>query len=254
MVLSCVGFFHATRLGAQDAGAVEETVENPDAAADARARRHFEAGTAYFQVGDYDSALRELRVAYEISHRPALLFNLYMTHERLGQFDEAAASLERFLREAPESEDRAALEQRLSRLRDRALQSRATQAPPTPEAAIVEPSSDEGPGTAVVLTSPTPSREPVITATGFGVAGLGLAVFAIAGSLVLAEDATLRECRPICAPDRAAVLDAATIVADVGLALSLLGVIVGVVGLVLETGGSVRDSVSLDVDGLRVRF
>jgi hypothetical protein len=70
-----------------------------DEVEDMRARRHYEAGTAYYEVGDYDSALRELERSYEISRRPPLLFNLYMTEERLGHFARAAERLERYLAE-----------------------------------------------------------------------------------------------------------------------------------------------------------
>lgn len=201
--------------------------------ADARARRHFESGTAYFEVGDYDSALRELQVAYDISHRPALLYNLYMTHERLGHFAEAAANLERYLAEEPELENRQTLEERLARLRERAAAARA--AGESGDDDLADGAADRERTGATPQPAPS-SGPPILTITGFTLAGVGLVLFAVGGGLVLSEDARLQGCTPICAPGEAATLDAATLVADVGLGATLLGGILGVIGLVLEGG------------------
>lgn len=209
-----------------------------EADADARARRHFEGGTAYFEVGDYESALREFEVAYGISHRPGLLYNIYTAYERLGRFGEAATMLERYLAEEPEIDNRAALEERLARVRERATTASV------PGAATSEPATTEAPVIAPPPIAPTPppaSAPPLLTISGFTLAGVGVVMFAVGGGLVLSEDARLRGCSPGCAASDVGTLDSATIVADVGLGTAVLGTILGVIGLVVENGGPSRE-------------
>jgi tetratricopeptide (TPR) repeat protein len=201
-----------------------------DEVEDMRARRHYEAGTAYYEVGDYDSALRELERSYEISRRPPLLFNLYMTEERLGHFARAAERLERYLAEETEIPNRSALEQRLERLRERAAEVPPAEAAADPIVAPIAGASER--------VAPPSSEVPLLSITGFSVAGVGLVTFAVAGALVLSEDGRLGACAPICGPGEVATLDAATIAADVGLGVALVGAILGVVGLVVEGGGA----------------
>lgn len=93
--------------------------------ADAAARAHFQAGTDHFQVADYEAALREYEQAYALSHRPELMYNLYLCHERLGHLDDAASWLERYLDEATEVHRRAMLEQRLHTMRRRLAEAEA---------------------------------------------------------------------------------------------------------------------------------
>src|SRR5687768_3142733 len=80
---------------------------------DERARNHYAAGNSYYQNGAYEDAVREFRLAYELSQRPALLFNLANAYERLGRVEEAADHLSRFLAAVPETPDRTTLEERL---------------------------------------------------------------------------------------------------------------------------------------------
>src|SRR5687768_4894462 len=62
-----------------------------------RARRHFEAGEAYFAELRYDDAAREFTEAWEISRRPEMLFNISIAYERGLRFDESIAALEEYL-------------------------------------------------------------------------------------------------------------------------------------------------------------
>ena len=87
--------------------------------ADARAREHFATGSRYFDAGDYRAAAVEFEAAYRLSARPALLYNLYLAEERVGNTAEAVTYLERYLAEGEPGDRRAALEVRLDNLRQR---------------------------------------------------------------------------------------------------------------------------------------
>ncbi|MBZ0119839.1 MAG: tetratricopeptide repeat protein, partial [Sandaracinaceae bacterium] len=132
---------------------------------DEQARAHFQSGSAYYETGDYEGAIREFRAAYELSQRAPLLFNIYMAYERLGDFAHAIEYLERFLAEAETVENRPAMELRLARLRERAAR---------------------GGG-------PAPAGDDLMLPAilSFAGGGLGVALFAIFGSAALVEDGNL---------------------------------------------------------------
>ncbi|HJL14521.1 MAG TPA: tetratricopeptide repeat protein [Sandaracinaceae bacterium LLY-WYZ-13_1] len=100
-----------------------------DEARDQRARVHFQAGTNYFQVSDYENAVREYRQAFELSGRVELMYNLYLCHERLGHLAQAARWLERYLADAPNPRRRENLRARLATMRRR-LEEGATETDP----------------------------------------------------------------------------------------------------------------------------
>lgn len=125
-------FFGFTLLGgttafAQDPpedSATEETVAaHPPTVAvpssELEARAHFRTGSDYFDAGDYAEAAREFDLAYELSGRPALMYNVYLAHERLGNLDRAIEALTVFLSEGDPGERAGPLGQRLERLRER---------------------------------------------------------------------------------------------------------------------------------------
>src|SRR5690242_10205557 len=77
--------------------AVAPASAQPVAEDDERARVHFQAGSSHFDTGNYEAALQEFEAAYALSHRPALLYNIYLSHERLGNLEEAAGALRSYL-------------------------------------------------------------------------------------------------------------------------------------------------------------
>src|SRR5690349_19580770 len=98
---------------------------------DERARRHFQAGSSYFQEGAYDSALVEFNHAYELSQRAPLLLTLAIVLERLGRHAEAAARIRDYLRRVPDAADRPMLERRMHNL-DRLAAGAAPDPTPAP--------------------------------------------------------------------------------------------------------------------------
>lgn len=213
-------------------GAVAQQAEPSSAQAelDARARLHFQAGSSHYETGDYEAAAREFRAAYELSRRPGLLFNTYMAYERMGRFDEAISYLERYLAEAENIENRAALELRLTRLRERAAATRATSSEEEGSTSSRQTARDAGPD----LTVPA-----IIS---FAVGGAGLLTFAIFGGLAVAEDASLADscganAGRTCTSDQVSALVGYTVAADVGWVLALAGAGMGAVFLLLNGGG-----------------
>lgn len=145
--------------------------------ADAAARVHFESGRAHFDSGNYELAMHEFQASWELSQRHALLYNLYVTAERLGQLDLAIDYLERYLDQGElENDRRAAFQRRLANLRVR--RDRARTAEEEEESSEAPPSSGGG-------------GDLLPAGIAFGIAGAGLLSFAITGGLALAEDDAL---------------------------------------------------------------
>lgn len=94
-----------------------EVDRSATAGEDAEARNLFHAGDVAFREGRYENALDYLQRAYALSHRPALLYNIGTTLDRLRRDDEALAAFEQYLREVPETDNRLEVESRIAVLR-----------------------------------------------------------------------------------------------------------------------------------------
>ncbi len=206
-----------------------------DADLDARAQVHFHAGSDYYERGDYENALRELTIAYEMSDRAELLYNIGACHERMAAWGEAARFYEAYLSALPDVENRDAIGERIARLRERAV------APDAGPEAVPAPAADE--------TSGDPTPEPTSETSGggphpvafvvLGAGALGLATFAVLGGLTLAEDQSLAsECGTACSPARASTLESLALGADISLGIGAALAVVGVVLLFTTNDGS----------------
>jgi hypothetical protein len=80
-------------------GAAAQTAPSTQSGQDqaAVARERFKRGEAAYQKGSYAVAIEEWQAAYGADPRPRIQYNLYQAHERLGQLQEAAAALQRYL-------------------------------------------------------------------------------------------------------------------------------------------------------------
>ena len=182
----------------------------PTSAQDERGRLHFQAGASYFEAGDYEDALREFQRAYELSHRPELFYNLSLCYQHLGDLEQAALHLEHFLDSATEISNRANLERRLANFHQR-LEN--------------EPTESETEET----TSETNERKVNIgMLTGYSIAGVGLLTFGISGVLAIIEKGNLDSdpCSETSTCD-AGRLRIRSVVADIGLGITLAGAALG---------------------------
>jgi tetratricopeptide (TPR) repeat protein len=227
------------------------TADAQETSADERARIHFQSGREYYANGDYESALRDFRAAYELSHREGLLFNIYLSEERVGQFGAAASTLERYLTSDEVSEtDRPQLEARLVHLRERAAQEeRAAEERAARDEHDAEErsaresregmtSGEEGSGAGPDASDTGPAL-PAIVAWSVGAAGL--VAFGVFGGLALAEDSRLAsDCgadRGRSCPDASlGTLHAFAAVADVGWIVALAGGLTGTLLYALGVG------------------
>jgi hypothetical protein len=89
----------------------------PSAENISEAKQHYKRGAAAYGRDDFDVALREFTLAFEISRQPDILFNLGRVETRLGHQAEAIAYLERYLALKPDAEDLPAVQAEIDALR-----------------------------------------------------------------------------------------------------------------------------------------
>ncbi len=94
------------------------------------ARRAYDEGTAHFNAGRFAEALTAFQRAHTLRPNPVVLIPILECHERLQQVPEAIAVLDRYLREAPEAPNRAALEARRAALQARPARVEVRSTPP----------------------------------------------------------------------------------------------------------------------------
>jgi len=92
---------------------------------DAQARSHFRLGREYYQLGRFPDAAREFEVAYGLSGRAALLYNVYISYRDALDTPKAAAALRGYLAAVPDAPDRENLSARLAALEAQVAQSQA---------------------------------------------------------------------------------------------------------------------------------
>ncbi|MBN8611414.1 MAG: tetratricopeptide repeat protein [Deltaproteobacteria bacterium] len=115
-----------------------EQVTRDEAGAEAEARALYAAAQAAFHEGRFENSLQYFQRAYELTRRPALLYNLGVTYDRMRRDDEALAAFEQYLREEPDAENVREVEGRVAVLRQALARTTDTQTTPaetTPVAA-----------------------------------------------------------------------------------------------------------------------
>jgi tetratricopeptide (TPR) repeat protein len=230
---------------------------------DDRARLHFQSGAAYYDAGEYESAVREFQSAYDLSQRPQLFYNLYLCEQAIGNLGAAAAHLERYLAEVEEIENRDTLQSRLVHLRERVARQAAGEEDPGPtaeEAAEQQqraaPSDEEERAVAdPTPPPPPPDRGPNVGAiAGFSVAALGVIGAVIFGPLTIAEDSSLAGgcgAARACTDADTSTLSTYALLTDVSLGVALAGALAGTLFLVLDmSSGGDGERASLRVSPL----
>jgi tetratricopeptide (TPR) repeat protein len=148
---------------------------DPDSPALAEARRLYAEGNEHYSAGRYTLAAERFLKAYELSGKPALLFNLANTYERAGNYEKAAQYLRMYLT-GGEVHDEAAVKARLQRLElaaDQAKKDAEKSPAPAPVVAKVDDKREE-PVAPVVVHQP--SRVPYYLAGAGFIAGGAVAV------------------------------------------------------------------------------
>jgi len=159
--------------------AVAQTTEG---CTEGEARPLFEAGRAAYDEARYESALQYFRRAYELCpERPALLYNIGTTADRLRLDDEAREAYRQYLERLPNAPNRSAAESRLQFLEQ---QSRTEPTPPDPtpvpdvEPQLPPPAEREG-----ATPPPQPVADAVVAGPGDdGESGPGFAPWLVVGA------------------------------------------------------------------------
>ncbi|MGZ3439288.1 MAG: hypothetical protein ACXVDD_07220 [Polyangia bacterium] len=89
-----------------------------DARQDQAARDAFTRGRAAYESGDYQVAYDKFKESFQLSHEPALLYNIASALQGLKRPHEAAEALRSFLRLQPADPDRPKIEQRIATLEE----------------------------------------------------------------------------------------------------------------------------------------
>ena len=199
-----------------------------------RGRVHFESGRSYFDEGNYEAAAPEFQRAYELSHEPAILYNLSLVHERLGNLQLAHDELKAFLDADPAAANRPALEAKLRNFEARIA--RVSGASPTGE--VGQQPHD------VTASTPggaqTASGIPTLAIAGFVAGGVGVLTFAVFGPLALSDYNTVdARCgaRMACVDGDLDTAHTFALLADIGLGLAVVGGLVGLFALLLDDDG-----------------
>jgi len=91
------------------------------------AKELFEAGRAAYDAGRFEDALRDFQDAYARSPRPKLLFNIGQSADRLRMDEMALSFLRKYLAEAGDADNRAAVENRVRVLEQVTAEQKSTQ-------------------------------------------------------------------------------------------------------------------------------
>src|SRR5690606_6670037 len=190
--------------------------------------------------------------AYELSRRPALLYDMANALERLGRYEEALHRLNQYVPSAPEHQREAVLK------RIRSLEARAEEQRRRERAAASTPAAEEpprpppSPGVAPQPAAPMPDSAPAASPPllGYALGGAGLAsvgvgvVFGLAASNARSDaeaqcvDSGSGVLCPASIDDQLSTADRRALVADVAIGLGLVAVGVGAYLIFSHDGGS----------------
>lgn len=145
------------------------------------ARVHFDAGKKFYDVGEYQAALRHFKAAHLARPDPVFLYNIAQCHRQLGHVEEAVKAYRRYLSASPAATNRREVEQRITDL-ERAAPPALRAAAPTAASAAPTPI------TVQLLAPPLPEQPPArpfyrsgifwLAASAVVVAGIAIAVVA----------------------------------------------------------------------------
>jgi hypothetical protein len=129
----------------------------------ARARTHFEAGRALYQLGNYNEAVREFKAGYELVPRPQFLLNLGQCYRKLNDLEKAREMYQRYLRDAPVTDmERPQAQQILAEIERQIAASKPPASPPpqpAPSESRRRAPSQAAPAASVTVIRPAPPRE-----------------------------------------------------------------------------------------------
>jgi tetratricopeptide (TPR) repeat protein len=151
----------------------------------ARARIHFDAGKALYQLGNYTDAIREFSAGYQLAPRPQFLINLGQAYRKLGELPKARDMYRRFVHDVPPGDPD--LPQAQQVLADLEREIAATAPPagdPVPPPVVVPPPIVAAPAPVLTAPAPAPRDDTRRRRLGLGL-GLGLSLGAAAVAAIV---------------------------------------------------------------------
>ena len=79
----------------------------------------FETAETYYNVGEWEQALKNYKEAYILSKEPVLLYNMGQCYRQMNKYDEAIRTYKNFLKEVPDTNLRATVEKFIKELEDK---------------------------------------------------------------------------------------------------------------------------------------
>ncbi len=165
---------------AAPAGGENTTTEAADPKIE-RAKELLQNGASLYNEGSYEAAILAFQEGYDLSSKPAFLYNIGNAYERLGDFEEARRYLDQYRAYAPEDE-REILARRISALDERLRKQREEAAQEPDEPVVEDPKPIESPPqepAPVVDDGPKKPRlygPAAMALTGVAAVGLGLGI------------------------------------------------------------------------------
>lgn len=130
-----------------------------DARQDEAARNDFKVGRAAYEAGDYQLAYDKFKESFQLSHEPALLYNIASALQGLKRPHDAAEALRSFLRLQPNDPDKPKIEQRIATLEEEQHMIDAERAKAEAEAEAERKKNEPPP---IVLTPPPADVKTVV--------------------------------------------------------------------------------------------
>jgi tetratricopeptide (TPR) repeat protein len=118
----------------------------------ARARTHFEAGRALYQLGNYNEALREFAAGYQLAARPQFLLNLGQCYRKLDDLQNARAMYQRYLHDAPATDPERPQAQQILAEIDKQIADKQAAAAPPPATVTTPPATAQATSAAATTT------------------------------------------------------------------------------------------------------
>jgi tetratricopeptide (TPR) repeat protein len=158
--------------------------------AEQRSRAHYQLGREHLDLREYDEAIREFEIGYQLKPLPLFLYNIAQVAYTAGEKQKALDNYQRYLKANPRAPERAQVNARIEEL-ESAL---AAAPPPTPPPAPAPTAVPTTPPSSVVAsptdvpppsTPPQPKHKKVWVA--LAVVGAALLVGAVATGVAVTE-------------------------------------------------------------------
>jgi tetratricopeptide (TPR) repeat protein len=131
----------------------------------AQSKALYDEGSRAYKAGDYPRAIELFLAAYDLSHVPAILFNVAQAYRLAGTCDRALEYYRRSLEEEPEAANRAEVEERITEMErcaeeKAARQREAAEPDDDPGSAVAASPSEDASTPPNVVSAPAPERPP----------------------------------------------------------------------------------------------